>query len=430
MKEQARHTRVDLEAIELHIRSSMHEVGRVLLERLLNANGRGYKGSSIRCRLDHCSRFVEYREKEVLTVLGAVRVERSYYYDEKCLKGSCPRDRELDIEGTGFSPGMRRMMARVGALRPFAQGEEDIQQLAGLHVTAKDIERISGDLGQEVETFSRQEKVEIARGANVIAINPIKTLYICMDGTGVPMVGRELIGRKGKGDDGRAHTREAKLGCVFTQTTVDEDGFPVRDENSTSYVGAIEIANEFGERLVGEAKRRGIGRAHKVCIIGDGAEWIWNLADEHFPGAQQIVDLYHAREHYWELGRVVYATDQKRLQAWAESRREELDRGDVESVIRAIKRLRPSGKELQKLCETTIGYYVNNLHRMHYQDYRNEGHFVGSGVLEAGCRTVIGQRLKLSGMHWTVRGSNNIIGLRSCILSGRWEDFWAYRATA
>ena len=422
MREQKRvDGRLDLEAIEFHVRDSMHEMGRLLLERLLNADGAGYRGSSIRCDMDHCCKYVEDREKEVVTVLGPVRVERSYYYDKKCENGICPRDAELDIEGTGFSPGVRRMMARVGALRPFGQGQDDIQELAGVKVTAKDIERICHDLGQKVEEFYRQ---------NIIVGKPVETLYTCMDGTGVPMVPRELIGRKGKGEDGRARTREAKLGCIFTQTTTDEEGYPVRDEGSTSYVGAIESAGEFAQRIMVEADRRGVKTARRVVTIGDGAEWIWNLTQEHLPGAIQIVDMYHAREYYWGVARALFVANPKRLHEWTEARKEELDRGDVESVIRAIRRLRPRGNELQKLCEMAVGYYVHNIHRMRYADFRKQGLFVGSGVLEAGCRTVIGQRLKLSGMHWTLHGSNAVIALRTCLLSGRWEDFWAYQAAA
>ena len=244
------------------------------------------------------------------------------------------------------------------------------------------------------------------------------------------MVPRELIGRKGKGEDGRARTREAKLGCIFTQTTVDEKGFPVRDEGSTSYVGAIETASEFAQRIMVEADRRGVKTARRVVTIGDGAEWIWNLTQEHLPEAVQIVDLYHAREYFWGVARALFVTNPERLQEWTKARREELDRGDVESVIRAIRRLRPRGTEMQNLREVAPGYYVHHIHRMRYADFRQQGLFVGSGVLEAGCRTVIGQRLKLSGMHWTLRGSNAIIALRTCLLSGRWEDFWAYQAAA
>jgi len=80
--------------------------------------------------------------------------------------------------------------------------------------------------------------------------------------------------------------------------------------------------------------------------------------------------------------------------------------------------------------EREIGYFEKNKDRMRYNEFRRQGLFVGSGVVEAGCRTVIGQRLKQSGMHWTVKGANSIIALRCCFLSNRWEDFWEYRACA
>src|SRR5215470_13374030 len=128
-----------------------------------------------------------------------------------------------------------------------------------------------------------------------------------MDGTGVPVVRKETEGRAGKQQDGQpGHTREAKIGCIFTQTTVNEEGYPVRDEDSTTYVGAIETAEEFGRRLYAEAWRRGWGRAEKKVVLGDGAEWIRHLIETHFPGAIQIVDLYHARQHLWEVARTLY----------------------------------------------------------------------------------------------------------------------------
>jgi len=132
-------------------------------------------------------------------------------------------------------------------------------------------------------------------------------------------------------------TREVKLGCVFTQTTVDEKGYAVRDESSTSYVGAIERADEFSKRIYGEAMRRGLPRAEKICVIGDGAPWIWNIADEEFSGAIQIIDLYHAREHYWNVARVFWGHDKEKMNQWAKKRHDELDSGKVEEVIKAIR---------------------------------------------------------------------------------------------
>jgi len=396
---------------------------------VLNADGGGYKGKSIPCDKGHTYEFTEYRKKEVLTVLGAVEVNRAYYYDRQCSSGMCPKDRTLDIEGTSFSPGVRRIMTRVGTYRPFALGHEDIKEMAGIDVTAKEIERTCNKLGQQAEEFFDKRSTE-ALSEKIIPIKSVPKMYVCMDGTGVPMVKKELLDRHGKGEDGQAKTREAKLGCVFTQTGLDKKGHPVRDEASTSYVGAIETSEVFGKRIYAEAKQRGIDRAKEVVVLGDGATWIWNLADECFPSAVQIIDLYHAREHYWKAGRSVLDHDKKKLHKWADRRRKELDNGQVEKVIEATRQLAPSTGQGKEVCEKTINYFEQNKNRMRYNIFRKRGFFVGSGVLEAGCRSVIGQRLKQSGMHWSLDGANHIIALRCCLFSNRWEDFWEARAAA
>jgi len=420
---------VDLEALEFHLRSSMHSVGSRLLERLINSDGGDYRGTMLRSEKGEVFEFKEYRDKQVLTVVGPVRVQRAYYYDKEDAKGYCPKDVALDIAETSFSPGVRRIMARVGAYRPFGLGQQDIQQMAGIDVDSKAIERVSHQLGEEVEGFYQKEGSQFLSG-KVVPLEPVKTMYICMDATGVPVVKAETANRKGKGESGQAKTREAKLGCVFTQTTVDEKGYPRRDEDSTSYVGAIETTEAFGDRMDSEALRRGLERAQRVCAIGDAAPWIWNTVEERFYGAIQIIDLYHARQHYWSVARAVFGTDLKKLNQWTERRRKELNEGKVEDVIKAIKRLTVTTPEQKKIVEGEIAFFEKNKNRMRYADFRKQGLFVGSGVVEAGCRTVIGQRLKQSGMHWTVKGANNIIALRCCILSNRWEDFWEQRVSA
>jgi hypothetical protein len=419
----------DLEALEIHIRSSMHSVGSMMLEKLLNSDGGDYRGRTLPCERGHTFEFKEYRDKELLTVLGPVTVKRAYYYDEECEEGHCPKDRALNIVETSFSPGVRRIIGRVGAYRPFGLGHKDIKEMAGIEVDPKAIERVSHQLGKEVEVFYQREASRFLSG-KVVPIQAVPKMYICMDGTGVPVVKAETVNRKGKGEEGRAKTREVKLGCVFTQTALDEKGYPKRDEDSTSYVGAIETTEAFGSRIYAEAVGRGLERAQKVSVIGDGAPWIWNIAEEHFYGAIQIIDLYHAREHYWNAARAAFGGDQKRLNPWASKQRKELDRGEVEHVMKAIQYLSASTEQQQEVFEGEIAYFEKNRDRMRYEDFRKQGLFVGSGVVEAGCRTVIGQRLKQSGMHWTVRGANNIIALRCCILSNRWEDFWEDRIPA
>jgi len=427
MRDQENIGHLDLEALELALRSSMHQIGGVLLEKLLNSDGGSYRGTKIPCGQGHGAEFVEYRGKEVLTVLSRVAVQRAYYYCPVCAGGVIPKDQELDIVGTCFSPGVRRLMGHVGGKDSFAAGRKDLEELAGIMVKTKSLERVSEVLGGQIESSSQQER-ELALRGKVLSFPPVPLLYLALDGTGVPMVSRETEGRKGKDSTGKAKTREAKLGCVFTQTKVDEEGYPVRDAESTSYVGAIETAEEFGCRIYAEAVRRGVTRAAKVIVLGDGAPWIWGIAEEHFPGAIQTVDLYHAREHLVSLAKIAYEVDSVRWKQWLAARVQQLDAGEIESLVISLRRLRSQGGTVRDPTDKAIDYFQTNRQRMRYADFRRQGLFVGSGVIEAGCKTIIGQRLKRSGMHWTVRGANAIIALRCCRMSGRWEEFWENRS--
>ena len=259
---------------------------------------------------------------------------------------------------------------------------------------------------------------------------PVPMLYVQMDGTGVPVVKKETEGRQ-ETDNQPAHTREAKLGCVFTQTAWDEEGFAIRDPDSTTYVGAIETAENFGRRLYVEAWKRGWSRAEKKVVIGDGAAWIWNLAEQHFPGAVQIVDLYHARQHLWELVRKLYPNDEAQQKVWIKAHQNKLlDKGKIEKLVDAIASLRSPNPEVTEKIRTEADYFRRNAERMRYPQYRAKHLFVGSGVIEAGCKSVIGSRLKRSGMFWRVRGANAILALRCRHLNGRFEDYWAGRRAA
>ena len=405
------------------VRASLHEVGGVLLEKLLAADD-GYRGWQIDCGQAHRASFVDYRSKTLQTVLSKLKLRRAYYHCADCQQGCAPRDGELDIVRTSFSPGVRRLMGRLGSKEPFDEGRADLEALAGIVVHTKEVERVSERLGEQVETIARQER-QAALSGKIVLIKSVPKLYLAIDGTGVPLVPRETQGRQAKDDSGKAKTREVKLGCVFTQTSWDEKGRPVRDPASTSYVGAIETAEEFGQRIFTEAIRRGLRRAQRVIVIGDGAPWIWSIAAEHFPGATEIVDLYHAREHLSNLAKILW--EASRGKAWAEARMQQLEAGDIEGLLSAMGRLRPRSPIVKDELRKAVTYFQTNAERMRYQSFRTQGLFVGSGVVEAGCKTIVGRRLKQSGMRWTVRGANAIIALRCCYLSGRWEEFWEAR---
>jgi len=413
------------------VRRSVHEVGGHLVERLLNTDQGGYQGARVPCSEGHEAAFVADRHKAVVTVLGPVQVERAYYHCATCGRGVIPKDQVLDIVGSSLSPGVRRMIGRVGGEEAFAEGRRDLEELAGVVVKTKQVERVAEGLGEQIEARARAERQAVLAGKLVPlgGEGAVEKFYIALDATGVPVVPKETAGRAGKGQDGQAKTRDAKLGCVFTQSRLDAKKQPVRDPHSTSYVAAIETAEEFGQRIYAEAVRRGLRQARQVIVLGDGAPWIWALAEEHFPGAVQIVDLYHAREHLGELAKTLYGRTGKATATWRVARYKALEQGKVEAVVAAMKRTRPRDPVGREEVRKQIAYFQTNAERMRYAKFHRRGLFVGSGVVEAACKT-LGQRLKQSGMRWTVRGANAIIALRCCQVSNRWEEFWETRAAS
>jgi hypothetical protein len=326
--------RLDLEAVEAAVRSAMHRAGAAALTEMLRFPEPDADRRTVACACGQHAHYREMRAKPVLTAVGHVEVSRPYYLCAHCHTGQFPADVELDIENTEFSPGVRRMHALVGQGAPFDHGREQMRVLAGLEVTTKAVERTAEAIGGDI---AQREQQEIQRAVQlelpIVVGEPMPILYMQMDGTGLPVVKKETEGRKGKTDGQPAHTREAKLGCVFTQTSWDREGYPIRDPDSTTYTGAIETAEEFGRRLYVEAWKRGWSHAKKKVVIGDGAEWIWNLAADHFPGAVQIVDLYHARQHLWELVRKLYPNDEVRQRAWIKVHQKRLlDKGKIEKT--------------------------------------------------------------------------------------------------
>jgi hypothetical protein len=423
---------VDLEAIEMAVRSAMHQAGAATLTELLQFPVPETDQRNIPCACGHQAHYRELRSKPILTAVGFAEVSRPYYLCSHCHTGQFPADVELDIEKTELSPGVRRMQAVVGQGSPFDHGRQQMKLLADLEVTTKAVERTAEAIGENVAACEQEEiQRAVQLDLPMVVSEAVPILYVQMDGTGVPVVKKETVGRQGKADGQPAHTREVKLGCVFTQTRWDQKGYPIRDPDSTTYTGAIETAEEFGKRIYLEAWKRGWSRAEKKVVMGDGAEWIWNLAEQHFPGAMGVVDLYHARQHLWALARKLHPNDEVKQKAWMKvHQRRLLDKGKIEKLVLALRSIVSTNPEVVEKIRTEADYFERNAARMRYPKFRRQHLFVGSGVIEAGCKTVIGSRLKQSGMFWTVRGANAITALRCCHLNARFEDYWEARRAA
>ena len=395
------------------------------MARRLSGDHADHSGPTVACACGRRARYAGRRSKTFTRALGPLTLERAYYHCAACGRGSCPRDRALGLQATSLSAATTRMVGLTAAEVSFAKSSELLAVLAGVDVETRQVERAAEALGREVAA----DEVAVT-GQTAPATAP--TMYLGLDGTGVPVRPAEVEGRRGKQPDGSAKTREVKLATVWTAEGRDKAGRPVRDLGSVSYNAAVESAASrdtdpqpaaFAQRVYREAIRRGFDTAAQRVVIGDGAAWIWNLAAEQFPGAIEIVDIYHAKQHLCDVAKAIYGPGTDLADRWARDRRDELDAGRLCAVVAALRVHVETTPEARK-C---IHYVFRNRHRMRYPQFRARGLCVSSGVVEAGCKQ-LGDRLKRAGMRWTVAGANAIIALRCCILSGRFEDFWERRA--
>jgi hypothetical protein len=413
-----------LEAAEAVIRAGMLQAGCGMLERLLAADP-GYRGPRVLCGQGHEAGFVSYRDKVIDTVLGAVTVTRAWYHCAACGHGLAPRDARLGVAGASMSPGLRAMNDQAAAAGPFARAARLLENLAGVRLTVKRVERAAEASGAAVAAAVR-DRASLITARKLVPLPPSPLpdkLYACIDGTGVPVTAKETAGRDGKGEDGRARTREVKLAVFFTQDKLDKNGYPVRDRDSSSYIATFEPAAVFARLVEAEGIRRGAGHVRQMTILGDGAAWIWNIASSKFPEATQIVDLFHAREHLHDLARLLEFMLGDQKEQWLAARMEDLDYGHIDGICTAARAYPLAGVKKDEM-DTALGYFQNNAPRMRYHWFRQCGLFVGSGVVEAGCKSVIGQRLKSSGMRWTVAGAGAITALRCREASSQQEAIW------
>jgi hypothetical protein len=362
-----------------------------------------------------------YKGRQVLDVqclFGSFAIVRDYYYHPRRKAGHFPADAGLGLEG-GYTPALARLMCLEGADEPgFDQAERHLAETGGIRVSARQIQRVLQRVGCSAQAWQEREGALGATDAPV--------LYVSGDGTGIPMRKEALAGRRGKQPDGSAKTAQVYLGCVFTQHRCDPQGHPVRDHESTTYVSSLESIDQFGPMLRREALRRGMGTAGQVVLLIDGAAGLEHMGRDCFKDAIQIVDFFHAMEHAGTVLEALIGKDhpdyQARLGRWAKR----LLRDGVRRLIdesRRESRQRPQQAEV----DSALSYFENNVQRMQYGTFRNKGYFIGSGVVEAGCKTVIGARCKQSGMRWSKPGAQNILALRCIHASRRTSEFWKHR---
>jgi hypothetical protein len=295
-----------------------------------------------------------------------------------------------------------------------------LQRLSGLDLAEGSIWREMEGWGERIRAHAAHEAaqgqaVPLRGQAGPTVLRTEKTMGVAMDGT---MVHVRQEGWK-----------ELKVGCVFeVELRPEKDPETGEEEEhahavANSYVGHLGGPEAFGEALWGEAVRRGLSAAQDSVVLGDGAHWIWNLAQEHYGDSRQVVDWYHGKQHLHRAGNLAFGEGSPAAQVWVKQQRTPLFQGRAWAVADAIRALAEQHPKEASTLQSEAGYFTQNQRRMQYMEVRAAGFPIGSGMVESGCKQ-FGMRLAGAGMRWSRAGAERLIPVRAALLSGRFDQVW------
>lgn len=399
-----------LQAIEAQVVRVLHDLGNSLLAALLPLVAPTRPSPDVACACGQTAGYERMRTATVTTVLGRITVERALYACASCGERQAPLDQQLQILAGGLSLGLQELLALLGATQDsFAQATEVLARLCLVQVCPNSARAATEDLGALLAAHD-QTRVAVAEQTQTAppAASPAPPrVYISMDGVLAHIHD--------------AGWKEVKAGCLYTTRTCvprkRPDTVEIRAEQQ-SYVTALTTAERFGWQLWAEACRRGVNDTTEVIVIGDGAQWIWNIANEHFPQAIQIVDWYHASQYVWKAATTIFGEGSDLRTAWAHTQLEALWAGRVSAVVAALEVCRAKGEGVQD----AISYYTTHQARMDYPAYRARGFQIGSGPVESACKQLVSARLKLAGMIWDATGAEAVAVVRAWLRSDRWNE--------
>jgi len=396
--------------LEAQVAGVWRAAGAGALGELLSLRFGQQEGPGRECECGGRQKFMGYRPRRLWTVLGKAWVQRAYYWCPECGATHYVGAEELGDAGGGKSLGVQEDLSLLCAHMPFEEATDKLARLLGVETCTSEAEKHAEGWGERLEEeWEAEVEAVFESQMDLLPEAAPKRLYVAIDACKTPM-------------RGRGEWRETKIGAVYEPCGRDAEG--VDQAGRTTYVGTVYRPYEVvGRRLYVEAQRRGLAQAQEVVVLGDGGPWIWELAATHFPQATQIVDWFHVSEHLWKVAHAVYGPATAEAEAWAGEQEARLRAGEVALVIQALRDLQPP-PDAAETVRKDIEYFDTNRERMRYNEYRNRGLHIGSGIVESACKRVANERLKRSGCHWTQRGAQAILNLRILDINGRWDAYW------
>jgi hypothetical protein len=398
------------------------KVGQFLLGSWLALQEPIYAAESSGC--PHCGGQADYQFKRsatLLTIVGQVEYQRAYYLCAACRQGHYPLDEKLGLRPGEMSAELESLSGMSGAQLPFGQGSDLFEALTLISLSDHSLAKATQAMGEEVQVLEKEWMAQ-SRDASWLqeqqrlAERP-QRLYGSLDAAKVHIRGE------------KEHPwRDLKVGAWFTTTVAPpqnpDDDWDIQ-ATDISYYCNIQEAQQFGDLLWATGCQRQAQLADELIFLGDGAEWIWNLVQAHYPEAIQIVDWFHATEYIAPVAKTAFS-DEDKCQAWIEQVRDDLWHGDLDAVIHAFDRF-TQGSPAQEPARKAVTYFTNNRHRMDYPTYRANGYQIGSGTIESGCKQIVAQRLKVAGAIWDHDNAIKTAKARAALLSGQWDTLTSRR---
>jgi Uncharacterised protein family (UPF0236) len=363
-----------------------------------------YEGCSRPCGCGRKAKFVGYRPRMLVTVVGEVRVRRPYYHCRHCGTSRRPWDEAAGLSDRCYTPGVKAMVSQAAARMSYQDAVAFLAELTPVRLEESAAQWIVAEVGGRVRQAQAEEAAHYLGGRAVRPDGPpVERLYVTMDGSCAHI-------------DGEWH--EVKTGVVYRARPGPEG---LDQSGEKRYLSLQATAETFAERLYVTALQAGVHRAEEVVVIGDGAAWIWRYADHHYPGATEIVDYWHACQHLHDLAQLQYGEGSPQGQRWARDQGRRLLASGPRPLLCALRRMKATSPEAAERLRTTRNYFRHNAHRMRYPEFRARGLMIGSGVAEAACKVAVEQRLKGAGMRWKHDGADHILALR-CLVLNRQTD--------
>ncbi len=397
---------VPLEEVETCVRDLMLRNAQKLVEACVSAHASQQSEEPVECpECEQVCRPIQKRGVNITTLCGKIRVNRWVY---KCSSGHYHRP--WDVRQKLIGKWTRRVVERICNVAAHFDYRAAVKELSfqGIEVS---------------HTAVREKVLECSEDLNVCEQVECQTLednqrwYVSCDGCHT---------------NSQEGWKETKVGCIYRdypQPPNSSGATPSARTPSIRYVAERENAAHFGKELYKLATQSGIYQedigTQEVVFIGDGAAWIWNLADEYFPNAVEIVDYMHAKSHLYDVAKVAFGeTETEDVETWVTETEPFLFDGNIPEVVSRIRALATQHPDVCEILVRETGYFEKHAKRMQYKTFREKGYQVGSGVIESACKHVVGQRCKQAAMRWKKEGINSVLALRCLVKNKAWDRYW------